>query len=186
MFDSNASASQMASTVYAEHMNCGYSHSLDDDGLRATIDSLLSRNLIQAIGSSVNTTEPRFSLTESGGEIWELERQPDWQRYVTTSQRELGNFPTGSIVAFCADQHIGRRCLGAMFASGLITPAGPIRTREIYNKRLLPWKSFSSGYALQCRTSDNVNQWPKPIEWDVYESSRCWWQTVSELQALHR
>ncbi len=186
LFDCNASTTQMSSSVYANHMNCAYNHSLDDTGLADTIDSLLSRNLIHPIGNSVNTTGPAYSLTESGGELWERERRPEWMRYVTTSQKELGNFPIGSIVAMCADELIGRQCLGAMFASGLITPASSIRTRALYDKRLVPWKKFPSVYALRCRTSDNINHWPKPVEWDVYESSRCWWRTIGELLGLPR
>jgi hypothetical protein len=185
MFDCNASATQMSSSVYAEHMNCDYNHSLDDTSLRQTIDSLVSRNLISAIGNSASSNDRRYVLTEYGGELWELERRPDWQRYVTTT-RKLGNSRSGSIVAICADELIGRKCLGAMFASGLITPTSMICCRELPAKRLIPWKTFPALLALRCRTSDNVHHWPKPIDWDVYESSRCWWRTIRELLTLDR
>ena len=186
MFDCNASASQMSSSVYSEHMNCGYSHSLDNAELHRTIDSLLSRNLIRPVSNTIIMTELRYVLTESGGKFWELERQPDWQSYIATSQKELGNFLTGSIVALCTDERIGRQCLGSMFASGLITPAGSIRTRQLLNKRLVPWKTHPSVFMLRCQTSDDINHWPKTVEWDVYESSRCWWRTFAELQTLRR
>lgn len=184
LFDCSASVSQMSSSVYAEQMNCDYNHSLDDIELQSVIDSLHSRNLIHPIGNTVNSVETAFTLTESGGELWERERQPDWQCYVTTSQKELGSFPTGSIIALCIDEQIARKCLGAMFASGLITANGPIRTRELYDKRLVPWKSFPSVYAARCQTSDNIHHPPKPIEWCVYESSRCWWCSIGELLTL--
>ena len=186
LFDCNAGVSQMSSSVYAIHMNCAYNHSLDDSDLSSTIDSLLSRSLIHLCGNSASSTEPVYSLTESGGELWELERRPDWTRYVRTSQKELGSFPAGSIVVFCADESVGRQCLGAMFASGLITPAGSIRTRPLCNKRLVSWKTLSTAFALRCQTSDNIHNSPKTVEWDVYESSRCWWRSIGELLSLRR
>lgn len=186
LFDCNASEPQMSSSVYAEHMNCEYNHSLDDVSLRQTIDSLIDRNLLHMIGNSVNATDTAYSLTESGGEMWELERQPDWTRYVTTSQNIIGHNPTGSLRVLCNDEQIGRQCIGAMFASGLITPASSIRSRVLCNKRLVPWKSFPVIHALRCRTSDNVDQWPKPVEWDAYNSSRCWWRSIDELLSLRR
>ena len=186
MFDCNASASQMSSSAYAAHMNCDYNHSLDDAALHETIASLLSRKLIRSIGNTANSMEWRYALSDSGGKLWELERQPDWQRYITTTQKELGNFPAGSIVALCADEQIGRQCLGSMYASGIITPAGAIQTRQMYGKRLVPWKIFPSVFAVRCRTSDSINHAPQPVEWEVYESSRCWWRTIAELQTLRR
>lgn len=184
LFDCNAGIAQMSASVYAEHMNCEYNHSLDDAGLSDTIGSLLSRDLIRRVGNSSNSTDPIYSLTESGGNFWELERRPDWNHYVTTSQKELGTFSTGSIVALCVNESVGRKCLGAMFASGLIAPTGSIRSRSLYDKRVVPWKSFPSIYALRCRTADDVHHGPKPIEWNAYHSSRCWWRSIDELLSL--
>jgi hypothetical protein len=142
LFDSNATAAQMSSTNYPCHMNCGYNHSLSDADLSCTIDSLLSRNLIRLIGNSSDSTAPIYSLTESGGERWEVERRPDWNRYVTTLQSGPGTHLMGSIVALCVEEAAGRKCLGAMFAAGRITPNGLIRCRWTCDKRILPWKTF--------------------------------------------
>lgn len=186
MFDCNASKTQLSSSVYAEHMNCDYNHSLDDTDLNQTIEKLLSRKLIQRIGNTLDSNKPRYTLSETGGELWEIERKPDWQCFVATSQKELGNFSTGSIIAWCTDEIVGRLCLGSMFSAGLITPTGSIRGRASHSKRLVPWKSFPVVYSLRCSTSDNINHWPKPVEWDAYEKSRCWWRTIAELQTLNR
>jgi hypothetical protein len=186
LFDCNASADQLSASVYGIHMNCEYNHSLDDGELSETIASLLSRNLIRPVGKSANSPAIVYSLNESGGKLWELERRPAWNHYVTTSQKELGTFSAGSIVALCVDESVGRKCLGAMFASGLIKPTGSIRSRSLYDKRIVPWKSFPLVMALRCRTSDNVHHGPKPIEWDAYHSSRCWWRSIDELLTLRR
>ncbi len=186
MFDGNASVSQLSSTVYSQHLNCAYTHALNDAELRETLNSLLLRNLIVPIGDTVKETETRYALTESGGRMWELERKPDWRRYVTALQKELGMFSTGSITIFCLDHYTGRKCLGAMFAAGMITPGGPIRTRSMFDKRLLPWKNFSYVHALRCRTLDDVRNSPRTIEWGVYETSRSWWRSIGELIALRQ
>lgn len=172
----------MSLSVYPEQMNCDYCHSLDDAALQRTIDSLLTRRLIRSIGSS---TETRYSLTEAGGQMWEAERRPDWDRFVTMSQKELGNFQSGSVVAFCTKELIGRGFLGGMFASGLITPVSSIRKRQVYNKRLLPWKKFPTVFVLRCRTSDHVAHFPKNVDWETYESTRCWWRTIHESETLY-
>jgi len=185
LFDRNARTDQLSASAYAIHMNCDYSHSLNDDELSAAICSLLSRNLVRFVGNSANSHAPTYSLTEAGGALWELERKPNWKQYVTTSQKQLGTFSTGSIVAFCVDEIVGRKCLGAMFASGLITPAGAIRSRSLCDKRLVPWKLFPSVYALRCQTTDSVHDAPKSVEWDAYHSSRCWWRSIGELLSLY-
>ena len=181
LFDSNANATQMSSSVYAEHMNCEYNHTLDDETLQRTLDSLTSRKLIHPVGNSKMTDSVVYSLTGTGGKLWEIERKPDWLRYVATSQKALGCFPTASIVALCIDEQIGRLCLGAMFASGIITPTKTIRVRELHSRRLVSWKTFSPVYALRCQTSDHVNHWHRSVDLDVYEHSRCWWRSISEL-----
>ena len=186
LFDCNASAKQMSSSTYPVHMNCEYNHSLDDVSLGHAIDSLIDRNLLRMTGNSAKSTDTVYSLTESGGEMWELARQPNWMRYVTTSQNIIGHNPTGSLVVLCTDEQIGRQCIGAMFASGLITPVSSIRLRDLHNKRLVPWKSFPLINALRCRTSDNVDHWQKPVDWDAYHFSRCWWRSIDELLSLRR
>ncbi|MEO1527243.1 MAG: hypothetical protein AAFX06_17525 [Planctomycetota bacterium] len=186
LFDRNARGDQLSSAVYELHMNCGYNHSLDDDQLLETLSSLRSRNVLRLIGNTSTTETPVYSLTESGGGLWEQERRPDWRAFVTTLQRELGVFASGSIIAYCVDEQVGRRCLGAMFSSGMITPAGPIRTRRFENRRGLPWKMFPKLVALRCKTLDDIRHGPKPVEWDVFESSRCWWRSVDELLTLDK
>lgn len=185
MFDGGVSRSLMTSSVYPIHMNCQYNHSLNDDQLVSTVDSLLSRNLIQQTGNSIGSDNPVLTLTEAGGEQWELERQPDWDRFLTISHKQLGCFPTGSIRVLCHDAEIGLKCFGAMFASGTITPTSPIRCRELYGVHLVPWKSFPMVFALRCRTSDSIHHLPKRSslpDVDVYEAIRCWWQSLDELR----
>lgn len=186
LFDCSARPDQLSASAYAIHMNCDYTHSLNDRELSDALCSLLSRCLVRVVGNSANSNAPTYSLTETGGALWELERQPNWNQYVTTSQKQLGTFSTGSIVALCVDEIVGRQCLGAMFASGLITPAGSIRSRMLYDKRIVPWKWFPSIFALRCKTSDSIHDARESVKWYAYQSSRCWWRSIDELLSLRR
>lgn len=125
-----------------------------------------------------------YTLTEVGGHLWELERCPDWDRYVISSQRLLGNSQRGMIRIVCPSEVIGRLCLGAMFASDMITPVGRIKVRNIWNARLLPWKLFRRAAILRCQTKDHANDTKATMRWEVYEAKRCWWRTIAELDTL--
>lgn len=189
MFDGGVSRSQMKSSVYPIFMNCRYTHSLDDIELLGVIESLQARELIQVTGNSNrgNSNEdkdPVFTLTESGGVQWELERKPNWNRFIVSGQKLLGVFPTGSIRILCTEERLGRQYLGALFASGMITPSSSIKTRAMYNLRLVPWKSFPFAVALRCRTSDSVHHLPKTDFTDAYEAVRSWWVSLDELRHL--
>ncbi len=48
----------LSSSVYSLHMNCHYSHSLDDAALLETLNSLLARKLIVPMGAPLNSNEP--------------------------------------------------------------------------------------------------------------------------------
>ncbi|MEM9942277.1 MAG: hypothetical protein AAF939_11985 [Planctomycetota bacterium] len=98
LFDSNASVAQLSSSVYPIHMNCKHNHSLDDGELSNTIDSLLSRQLIRSVGNSAKSQCTIYSLTESGGLLWERERQPNWSQYVNTSIRHDVTKGTGDFL----------------------------------------------------------------------------------------
>ncbi len=123
-----------------------------------------------------------FSLSSDGGALWEQERLPNWDRYITTSQRELGLFPTGSQRICGANESICRQFAGALFGAGSVTPIGPIRTRTAYNVRLVPWRDFERVCLLRFPTKDSVHDSLRYTDWNVYNSSRGGWRSLSEIQ----
>ena len=96
-------------------------------------------------------------------------------------QRQLGVFAIGSQMIYCVDESIGRRCAGAMFASGLVSPIGKLSVRRTFNKRLVPWKTFDCLFAIRFATKDSIDDSSNEVDWNTYNSSKCWWRDLVEL-----
>lgn len=193
LFDKTLSFHHLRIADYSFHMNCSYSHHLNDGELLFTLESLVDRGLLHRkfgqiwdVGANTCSEGFRYTLTENGGKLWELERQPVWDRYVETSHWELGANCRGMMRVVCKDESTALICLGMMFAAGLVSPVGRIRIRDIWNARLLPWKSFGRVKSVRCKTNDSVYDERILKDWDVYNQCRTWWRTVHELDTLKK
>ena len=191
LFDNSLSFHHLRIEEYSSHMNCLYSHGLSDADLELTLASLVFRGLLNCKDGKIWRVESRdyvdgktYTLTNAGGKLWELERRPDWNRYLVTCQWQLSTNSRGMIRIVCPTEDIGRLCMGAMFAAGLITPAGRIRVRNIWDAQLLPWRTFKQVTSIRCKISDNVNDAMFPTHWGVYNAKRCWWRDIAELDSL--
>ena len=193
LFDKTLAFHHLRMVDYSFHMNCPYSHGLDDQALQSTLTSLVVRGLIQHKTGPLWRIETRsyvkgdlYAMTEAGGKLWELERLPDWNRFLRTDHWQLGANSRGMMRIVCAEESTARMCIGAMFASGLISPIGRVRVRTIWNARLLPWKSFSRVQSIRCKTNDNVHDSTTATDWNVYNGMRCWWRDIHELESLNQ
>jgi hypothetical protein len=191
LFDKSLSFHHLRIEDYSFHMNCLYSHSLNDADLELALTSLVARGFLNCRVGKIWRMETRdyvngniYSMTESGGHLWELERLPDWDRYLSEWQWLLGSGDRGMIRIVCPTEEVGRLCLGAMFAAGLIAPIGRVRVRNIWDAKLLPWKTFGRVKSIRCKTSDSLNDAMFPAHWDVYNAGRCWWRDIGELDSL--
>lgn len=191
LFDISLSSHRLRRADYSLHMNCQYSHGLTDQELKPTVQSLVDRGLVRSrIRKVWQKTSGRhndsciYSMSETGGRQWELERLADWDRFVVSSRPGLPTNIRGMIRIVCRSEQVGRLCLGAMFASGLVSPIDRIRVRTAWNARLLPWKTFERVVTVRCKTSDGTFIQHAPVHWDVYKISRCWWQDISKLDSL--
>jgi hypothetical protein len=191
LFDKSLSFHHLRRDDYSLHMNCQYSHGLTDQELKGTLESLVDRGLVRSrIGkvwqeiSGTHNDSCIYSMSETGGRQWELERLADWDRFVVSSRPALPANIRGMIRIVCRSEQVGRLCLGAMFASGLVSPIDRICVRTVWNARLLPWKTFDRVVTVRCKTSNGIFSQQDPVHWDVYNASRCWWRDVSELDSL--
>lgn len=191
LFDKHLCHHHLRAENYPFHMNCGYSHGLGDIDLEKSLTTLVERGLLtckEAMTLRIEFREFRrdktYALTEAGGRLWELERCPDWDRFLATSTWELGINCRGMIRVVCSNESIGRLCLGSMFAAGLISPVSRIRVRLLRNVRLLPWKAFPRVNSIRYKINDNTNDVMFPAHWDVYNAGRCWWRDIAELDSL--
>ena len=191
MFDKSLAFRHMRRDDYAFHMNTSYSHDLDDTQLGDTLRALCERGLIRSRREPIWSTErrefeegDRYTLTEQGGAMWQLERLPDWTAYVRTRHRDGENTTTGSIRITCVDESIARLCAGGMFAAGLVTPLARLRVRAAFGVQLLPWKRFDKLAVLHFRTRNSFADATSHVRWNVYEAARRWWEDITQLQSL--
>lgn len=183
LFDGYHSDSALSAGVYSDYLNVAYTHAYSDAELPDVLDCLEARQWIwKKVIDFKGNTRTLFTLSDMGRELWELERNPDWRSYVVTSQRELGPRALGSQMIFCMDETIGRRCGGALFASGLVTPLSGMLVRKLGSRRLIPSKSFDGVFAIRFRTKDRLQTIPRNVDWKVYSDSRCWWRGIKEMR----
>lgn len=97
LFDQSLSFHHLRIEDYSFHMNCLYSHSLTDADLELTLASLVARGFLNCRVGKIWRMETRnyvdgkiYTMTDSGGHLWELARRPDWDRYVATCRWMLG------------------------------------------------------------------------------------------------
>ena len=159
---------------YAAQWNVGYTHSLNYEDLCTTLQQLLQRQLVQC----KNDAPDLFTLTSKGAALWEMERQPDWERYVC----EHGSHNEQRLSLVALNETTGRRYIGAMFSAGLIVPTGHIRCRTIRDYWITPSKRCAVAQLL--RVNIRGDEQMRYHDWKAYESGRDWWRSIIELNTL--
>jgi len=158
---------------YPFHMNCRYTHSLDSRGTDSTLDSLLERKLVQFESGA-------FTLSPSGGRLWEIERRPDWNLFIYTLSSS--NSKRFRIVAM--KESVGLDYISAICDSHQIIPTSPIRSRSL-GRHSLPWRTISPAIMMVVNIQGDADQHIY-ADWEIYESQRTWWRGVGELDSLNR
>lgn len=163
------------------------SHDLDDAQLRETLKRFCQEGIL--------ITEPPdahlgmkdygewFEITRRGGELWESERAPVWERFVSGRYSSLSNGK--EMISFCGPSaRICEDFLRAYWDYGVWKwRLRRVRLFQITNHELLPWKSFPTLYVAVGAPGAAV-----PIEeglrraWSLVESRRSAWSNVEELQ----
>jgi len=80
IFDSSCPIDQLKRKGFDERFNFPYNHSLKDKDLTVCLENLKSQNLIRI--KEENSSKKLFvELTAKGGNLWEKEREPIWEKY---------------------------------------------------------------------------------------------------------
>ncbi|MDA0834908.1 MAG: hypothetical protein O2955_16515 [Planctomycetota bacterium] len=66
--------------AYQFHMNLRYTHGVSDDDLPKMLDQMEIDGLLKSSPQSVHPPQFQYQLTIKGGDLWEAERLPIWQR----------------------------------------------------------------------------------------------------------
>lgn len=175
---------------YGYHLCVDYSHGLDDATLKARIVDLADRGLIDV---QIEDPAPHrgweyCGLTPAGGALWELEREPDWNKYCSDRQDAEGNYVFD---AYCEQAAVA--CMHAYEAAGFVAfdlaKAACHRFEPGERRRawpLISWKESSLDYSIVVPGEYRVRQ-PHEVDMSAeYESRRWWWRIIGELATLQR
>jgi len=199
LFDKSAAAGFFRQDRYALHLGVGYSHGLDDQQLTGVLDDLCRRGLLLI---DFGITGYAYELTAAGGELWELERRPIWDRYCDTGESSFTNQDGKS-----ADVQILRilspyleTCRDYVKLAtevGYESPYGsrsPVRYRIVEGDALFRWKDFPEVHAclvkIKCPASCREPSEFHKIQAQLRRMCLFWkratfWRTLDELDSLH-
>jgi hypothetical protein len=186
LFKWRISFAALRSANFAVQFNCD-SHKLNDAQLSETLDRFCEKGIL--------TMEPPhpepglkgygewFEITARGGELWESERTPVWERFVGCHHHEP--VPGKARVSLCGPS--ARICEDSLrtYWDGVVwrRRLGRVRIFQITNHELLPWKSFPTIH-VAVGVSGEAIPFEEFMQRDrsLYESRRSGWSTVGQLQ----
>ncbi len=154
------------------------SHQLDDKALLETLDRLVHSQRLEFIHKD---DRDWYFLTMKGGQEWEAERLPSWERFV----RAISYSPSPDIYNVsisAANPSIRDQFWDIGQAVGMFTYAGgPIKKETVFDVPLSRWKVFPEMFTL---TAPVNSMWSMRTDWREYERLRTWWKTIPELNSL--
>lgn len=197
--------------VYFEHLQAdgfhdtfflGYTHGLSDDHLQRTLDRWVAEAILRTYPHTEGLRpvsklwgRTKYALTAAGGRLWELERQPKWDRYCTDSywkDEETGEWwiavESPSQATARAFLEVPTRCGEESYDLDRATTV----TRG--GDSLLSWKTFPKVYEVRAPESaegifggydpeyDHPNNRARRRE--CVEDARTWWRDAAELDSL--
>jgi hypothetical protein len=187
LFNAGTWVDLLTQESFHEQWNLGYSHQLNDNDLRTSVEKLCHSGVVRVdVGESDRLSGPCIQLTPHGGDLWSLERCPIWERYCMERYSETS---------------AGRTIMTVIAASPEVRddylrvwPRYPARRREftLYDYQLISWRQFPRLY-VGAATYHEQRSWSTFEEYSAYRTmfeehqqlvkrERSWWRGVRELQ----
>lgn len=151
LFDQDIPVPALTNRGFAERFN-GPSHGLDDRALRRLLDEYVERGLFRWRGRAdwMLGRPDVIGLSAAGGVAWEAARQPDWDRYVDTTLREVRD--DWRLEVRSPNKDIALSYLSAGEAAALHVLTGRPRWKRVPSASVLPWRKMSVWVArVACR-----------------------------------
>ncbi len=179
LYDGDWTLHELRRESYRQQLNVPYTHSLDLLELEKTLNELVAGELLETYDDPSGGR--RYGLTEEGGRLWELEREPPWDAYCQ-DQRIPGDDPLEAwVIVKAFSLETAREFLEAADHCGLYA-IDPDSWEEgvIEGETLLPWKCCPIIYTVQASYVEAGGE----IDWDSYEQDRTWWRSIGEMLTL--
>lgn len=157
------------------------SHGLDDLTLKNTLDRFENSGWTTGrdYSSPWSKTDRTVELTRCGGQLWESERQPDWNRYVMDFGVAWGfddrERYRASMYGF--SPRIVREFFDAASNCGFFSVVGPTRMAAATRKWVY-WRPRQVVYGLFFWIRDSKGNWSQ------MEVNRTWWRFPDEIGKL--
>jgi hypothetical protein len=152
-----------------------YTHNMSDAELVKTLGALQQRGLLREYlyVYAENGDKRYFGLTPESGALWEAEREPIWDKYVSAYVYD------GRYVVESPSLEIARQYMRVMQQVDSAAPEQVIQIDKP-NYRLLSWKDFPMVYEF----SGGIEQESGYFDWDGYLNELDWWRDIHELDWL--
>lgn len=156
------------------------SHGLDNRTLLRTLARFEAEGLIIAepVTNPHGRPDVTIRLTPAGGALWELERKPDWLRYVEDVYRRSWVAIYGYSREAC-ERYFEVACEAQLFRY----EGGRIR-QAVANRRLVYWRPAQPVYLLGAKSVED--QTDCDTDWAYFESRRTWWRFPDEIGTLRQ
>jgi len=164
-------------------LNLPYTHDLDPPELDALVLRLAGAGLLRLRRASRRPDlGPWVTLTPAGGQLWALERAPEWARFLRDSSAPEA--PSGRwILRLRASlASVAEDFLETARACGLYAPVMSRLSRRRLRARVVPWKPPES--LIELRVPLRSEDGSPGVDWAQYEASRSWWRSIPELTTL--
>lgn len=184
--------------IFQDVFNLNYSHELNDKELVSTIKKLADGGFlrlegdnlnIEALTLAMNYYNPNLkldyynaqnrifvTLTLKGGELWELERNPNWNFYCKDSWDVESNIlevssPSYETAAMFLET--AKNCQIYTFVEQEVS-----YQKSLEDHTFIPWKKFDCVYTVAVHLKNNE---VVITDWSLYHKQRRWWRSIEEL-----
>jgi hypothetical protein len=158
-----------------------YTHGLELPDLEKMLGELVDLSLLETFDGRGRRDGRSYGMTEEGGRLWELEREPPWSRFCHDERWEGDNPLEAWVVVKSFSLETGRAFLDVAERCGLYAIDPDTWAESVSEtEAVLPWKCCPVMYVIQASFIEAVGE----IDWSYYERHRTWWRTISELATL--
>jgi hypothetical protein len=151
LFDQDIPVPALSNRGFAERFN-GKSHGLDDRALARLLDEYVGRRIFRWRGRAEHLLgrPDVIGLSPAGGRAWEAARNPDWDRYLDTTLREIRD--GWRLEVRSPSKEVAASFLSAGEAAALHVLTGKPRWKRVPGAAVLPWRTMSVWVArVACR-----------------------------------
>ncbi len=184
MFDSIVPRPLLEEGKFSTHHNTSYSHGFNTEDLNRILQRLVDQGVLFSAKNFHNYWKKEiesFGLTPTGGNLWESERKPVWERYVEDGQTPTEKEDVWKSNICSYSQETLKSCAKFYIKTGFLdVPISELEYTQSESQGSIYWKTQRTMY--ECQYLAREEEGGEILDWTEYERNRVWWRHISELQ----